>query len=46
MLFFFLSIVQQGGQQMVIEGIFLTLGGKHTMQYIDDVLWNCMLATI
>ena len=23
----------------------LTLGGKHTMQYTDDVLWNCTLET-
>ena len=25
---------------MVMEGN-LTLGGKHTIEYADDVLWNC-----
>ena len=29
---------------MVMEGD-LTLGGKHTIQYTDDVLLNCTLET-
>ena len=28
---------------MVMED--LTLGGGHTMQYTDDVSWNCTLET-
>lgn len=28
---------------MVMEG---NLGGEHTMQYRDDVLWNCTFKTI
>ena len=31
-------------EEMVMEGD-LTLGGKHTIQYTDDVLLNCTLET-
>ena len=33
-----------GVKYMVIEGD-LTLGGEHSMEYINDVLYNCTLKT-
>ena len=37
--------VEEGKGAGVNDSGDLTLGGKDTIQYIDDVLWNCTLET-